>query len=1145
MKPLKCHICKCNHTESCNCPCVYHLQANCPDKRTEKEKGTDTKLSYFMDTLLGDSSSNVCLVVKESLSDLVLLSVQKFEAIIDCACPTTVSGKLWIHSFISGLSEADKELVDFEESVRILRFGGGEERKSLGVVKFPCFFGERNVMMKSEIVDADFPLLLGNSMLKRARAVLKISEGVAGLLDKEVKMRETPSGHFCLKIEYPKENMPYSKVNEISESDAQDISDDILKELCLISELTLQDVEKLHHQFGHSSQVAHLIKNSNKMTPEVSGYLEQVESSCKSCKLHKRQQPKPAVALPRATKFNQVVSMDLKQYEEKQYRYILYLVDMFSRFMVAGFIVNKQPSTVGAFMLEKWVSIFGRMNTVHSDRGGEFLNEELTNVAEYLNVRSTQTAAYSPNQNGMNERNHAICDRMMDKMRSQDPTLSAELSLLWAVLAKNSLQNVSGFSPFQIVFGEAPCLPSVYASGPPGLEEVSMSKSMADHINAMHLARQAYIECESDRVLKIALKQRIYQRGDDVKQGDWIYFKNKPLKMGHSKWEGPVKVVAKDKKTLYVVRGGKLLSINSDHSQIAEFEGEFQPKHEVTSEDSVVRKTDQVDDNVKQTPEVHHNNTDDKESARDESDESGEVSDETNINPDSPASNDGGDDPVVPPVGRKYKKNDVIRYKQDDRWVEGRLLSRAGKVGGKYANWWNVKNIETGHEQAEDLNTKLYLEHIENRESNNPEDIVYVVQIPKYRHHEKICLEAKNKEFASWDEFAVYEEVPDEGQTWLDTHWVLTEKLVEGKTIVKARLTIRGDQEETENIRSDSPTVRKGNIKIFAAVASKEGWEICSSDVTCAFLQGAKIDRDVFVRPPKERRVPGVLWKLLKPVYGLVDAPRGWYKALDEKLTKSGCTKCNLDPAMYLQFSNNNKTEKAIGGMAVTHVDDVLSGGNNSFRKVMTEVKTAFKFGVDEEGEFRYVGMHMQQTKAGIRIDQDHYVKSFECPDIDVKGLTLADVLDSEGQKEFRSQVARVLHVGYQSRPDVCFDAKVLSSKYGKATKEDLKVLIKLMKKLQNSPTTMFFPNLGQIADWMLVGYGDAGIKSMPDKLSSVGGQVILLANTSTNMACVLSWRSKKLVRKVVSSLAGEALAIVATIGEIVYKQSHIEANIR
>ena len=150
----------------------------------------------------------------------------------------------------------------------------------------------------------------------------------------------------------------------------------------------------------------------------------------------------------------------------------------------------------------------------------------------------------------------------------------------------------------------------------------------------------------------------------------------------------------------------------------------------------------------------------------------------------------------------------------------------------------------------------------------------------------------------------------------------------------------------------------------------------------------------------------------------------------------------------------------------------------------------------------------------------------------------MTDVLCPDGQKIFRSHVARLLHVGYISRPDVCFEAKVLSSKYGKATKGDLKILLKKIQKLQGMRTTMFFPNLGPLEEWIIVGYGDAGIKSMPDKISSVGGQVILLVNTNKNLACVLCWRSKKLVRKVVSSLAGEALAVVAAIGEIVYNKA-------
>ena len=220
--------------------------------------------------------------------------------------------------------------------------------------------------------------------------------------------------------------------------------------------------------------------------------------------------------------------------------------------------------------MSKWCAVMGgRPDTLHSDRGREFNNQDLTDLAEYLGVKTTYTAAYSPQQNGVNERNHSVVDNMMRRMRMEDPSLTAEVALTWALVAKNTLQNVSGFSPFQIVYGQQPKLPSVYTAGPPGLEEVVMSKYVADHINALHLARQAYIAGESDKVLKGALKQRIYARGENIQKNDWIYFKNK------SKWEGPVKVVARDGKSLFAVRAGRLLTINADYADLAKFEGEF------------------------------------------------------------------------------------------------------------------------------------------------------------------------------------------------------------------------------------------------------------------------------------------------------------------------------------------------------------------------------------------------------------------------------------------------------------------------------------------------------------------------------------------------------------------------------------------
>ena len=89
--------------------------------------------------------------------------------------------------------------------------------------------------------------------------------------------------------------------------------------------------------------------------------------------------------------------------------------------------------------------------------------------------------------------------------------------------------------------------------------------------------------------------------------------------------------------------------------------------------------------------------------------------------------------------------------------------------------------------------------------------------------------------------------------------------------------------------------MRKVNTKILLTVAAKKSWKIKTSVVSAAFLQGADAPRDIFVIPPKERRIPKVLWKLKTSIYGLCDASRGWYKALSEAIIKLGGKRSFLD----------------------------------------------------------------------------------------------------------------------------------------------------------------------------------------------------------------------------------------------------------
>ena len=110
-----------------------------------------------------------------------------------------------------------------------------------------------------------------------------------------------------------------------------------------------------------------------------------------------------------------------------------------------------------------------------------------------------------------------------------------------------------------------------------------------------------------------------------------------------------------------------------------------------------------------------------------------------------------------------------------------------------------------------------------------------------------------------------------------------------------------------------------------------------------------------------------------------------------------------------------------------------------------------------------------------------------------------------------------------------------MSTKVGKAMADDMKQLVKLVKKMKAEITEMKFIDLGPVVDWMIEGHGDAGYKSLPDKVSSCGGQVISVKNKTTGAQCVVSWRSKKLKRVVTSSTAAEAMAVNDTLDEMVY----------
>ena len=1138
-KPIKCHF----------CDSEYHFLDKCPDREKQNQRKKATAFAKKKTAESNDSSALLALLKshasfsrkgEDEEEEEVMVTFQESElcllikeagkrGVIDTACSKTVAGVAWVTEYTDELPQDLSELK-CKESKKIYQFGGGEKRPSLGCIRLPVLIGEKKIQVEVEVVEANIPLLVGSNSLKAAKAKLNYENYCATFFDQEVKMHEIGSGHVCINL------FTENICTFVSNIEERERYTEIV--LAVTNELNEKNIKKLHHMFGHvpADRLKKFISKTGKLSKDIEQVIENISNTCDACLKTQRRVPRPKAAIPRADAPNEIVTVDLKEYDSHstKRKYICYVIDLHSRMTVADFIHEKKPEEIVKILLRLWIPQYGLMKCLHSDIGGENSNDLIEDVASNLGVKLTTTSAYSPHQNGVNERNHAIVDLMMTRMIESDSELSPELALCWALQAKNSLENVYGFSPYQLHIGYNPILPSATRDGPPALESVTKSKALSRHLNAMHAAREAFVEMESSAVLKRALKSKVFPRGDELQEGDWIYHIKNAGRSGRV-WRGPSRCVATNGKKLFIDQGARLGTVNRDDAvkvgnelwRIDEEDEEQETSSQQVEKEAI---KEQREGRESSDEEVEEENR-----GANGTEIGGDISRNQDCETNKEKEKDLNESNLNEAGGKTYtfkdiKKNDIIKYTLPDKETEcARVLGRAGKSTTNTKYWWNVKDMKTGEEKS--LNTEKCV-NLEKSTTDEETEDALLVMIPRHQHAQKDCVEAKQKELDNWDNFQAYEEVEDVGQERLSTNWILVMK--EGK--VKARLCVCGNQEKNkENIRTDSPTVHKTSVKLFYLLAAKNNWTIKTADVKAAFLQGAAIDRDVYVIPPKERRRPGILWKMLKSTYGFVDASRRFYLELEKALIEYGCVESKLDPAMYLYY---NTSDNELGGLMLTHVDDMLhgSGGSEFEKNVMQPLRERFLFGSEEESFFKYVGLSVSKQGDSIHVSQDSYVDSLCAPDTDdFATMPGHSLVNENGQTTFRELVGKLGWLANTTRPDLCFDKLTLSTKVGKATVTDIKSAAKIIRKAKSEPSGMMFPNLGSPNEWTIQAYGDGAHKSMPDKVGSSGGQVILLVNNEKDTRCVVSWRSRKLKRVVTSSTAAEALAVNDALDEAVY----------
>jgi hypothetical protein len=153
----------------------------------------------------------------------------------------------------------------------------------------------------------------------------------------------------------------------------------------------------------------------------------------------------------------ELLSIDLWDAEvisDRGHKYVLTVIDAFSKFALAIPVKNKLAKTIASKLFKHVFSKFGYPDYLHSDNGSEFCNDILKSLCEMLGIAKTHTTAYHPQGNAYAERIHQFFRNALAAFVGRD---QRDWDLLIPALVNVYLESIhsalGGYTPAQVMFG--------------------------------------------------------------------------------------------------------------------------------------------------------------------------------------------------------------------------------------------------------------------------------------------------------------------------------------------------------------------------------------------------------------------------------------------------------------------------------------------------------------------------------------------------------------------------------------------------------------------------------------------------------------------------------------------------------------------
>ena len=146
---------------------------------------------------------------------------------------------------------------------------------------------------------------------------------------------------------------------------------------------------------------------------------------------------------------------------QKGERYILSIIDCFSRYLILVPLCDHTATTVSRTLFEHVIGYFGCPWKILSDRGTEFTGRVWTELMELLGIQQMLTSPFYPQSNGIIERSHRTLSDMIHAHLANCDDCEWFDALPGIMLMYNEMeQGQNGYSASQVMWGQGMNLPT-------------------------------------------------------------------------------------------------------------------------------------------------------------------------------------------------------------------------------------------------------------------------------------------------------------------------------------------------------------------------------------------------------------------------------------------------------------------------------------------------------------------------------------------------------------------------------------------------------------------------------------------------------------------------------------------------------------